>query len=119
MVIDWCGVSFQNIVVIPDMFQVGKLRFQFRQLCLLIINLLFQRIIFRCKLFQRRQLSIVKGVDRLGFLVLFDFLPMLLIEFRGPPGFPILNVNLFRPAVIPDCFPLPIDLLHPILLSPE
>ena len=77
MVIDWCGVSFQNIVVIPDVLQVGKLRFQFRQLCLLIISLFFQCVIFCRKLFQCRQLSIVKGVERLGFFMLFDFFPML------------------------------------------
>ena len=51
--------------------------------------------------------------------MIFDLLPMLLIEFHGPAGFPILGVNLFRPAVIPDRLPLSVDLLHSVLFFPE
>ena len=55
----------------------------------------------------------------MGVSVIFDLLPMLLIEFHRPAGFPILGVNLFRPTVIPDRLPLPNDLLHAVLLLPD
>ena len=61
----------------------------------------------------------VRELKAMGIPVIFNLLPMLLIEFHRPAGFPILGVNLFRPAVIPDRLPLPVDLLHPVLLSPE
>ena len=59
------------------------------------------------------------SINRLSIPVIFNLLPLLLIEFHRPARFPIPGINLFRPAVIPNCLPLPIDLFHPVLRFPD
>ena len=54
----WCAVPFKNFVVISDVLQVRELRFQFIERCLIVFFLLFQPVVFRCQLFQRRQFSV-------------------------------------------------------------
>ena len=85
----WRAVSFQYIVVIPNVLQVRELWFQFVKHCLIVFFLLFQPVVFCRQLFQRRQLSAKKSVHGLRIFVIFDLLPMLLIEFHRPAGFPM------------------------------
>ena len=77
----WCTVPFQNFVVIPDVLQVSQFWFQLREYGLIIFFLLLQLIVFRRQLFQRRHISIMRGINRLGVPVTFNLLSMVLIEF--------------------------------------
>ena len=87
----WCAVSFQYIVVIPNVLEVSQLWFQFIERCLLVLFLLLQSVVFRRQFFQRRYLSVKRGINHLSIPVIFDLLPMLLIEFHRPAGFPIMK----------------------------
>ena len=54
----WCTVSFQYIVVVPDVLEVSQLRLQLVERCLIVFFPLLQLIVLRRQFFQRRYLSI-------------------------------------------------------------
>ena len=81
VMIIWCSIPFQNIEVIADALQVGKLRFQLIERSLILCFLFFQPVLFSGKILQHRQLSAKRCVHCLRVFVILNLLPMLLIEF--------------------------------------
>ena len=49
----WCTVSFQYIVVVPDVLEVSQLRLQLVERCLIVFFPLLQRIVLLAKRSQR------------------------------------------------------------------